>query len=652
MPVSNSDNKTAKLLIHLAIWFMLILVPALSARLIFHRAMEMEIALTDSMLRQKMKIEMQKYHAGLRAADFIADATAKQQYDEMLMRYLTNQDFMHLYKAHSILGQLPEPSESQSMQLQKISAAVKAQIGVEPDLVYVLDSQPQKCFWLLKPPFKEKCSPDSFRQSLHRAFQDFHERFSLQKAGITELKGFAERSPELFEAISTFEPLDLSMICLEERFSTLVNSNILLWNMPAFSGDGSIRYIVVGCAKSSLNGKTILSFTTRKLSGQTFRHTTGFSSLKDLPTFSESAKELSLISELPETFNYFAIRLPQYTGKKPVIRISCDSPARMAAKKFAAINNLVLLYAILMSFILFGTLFNRFRFCKKLHYLIMAGFFFGILLPLSGTVWLGICYLNTQRIFETEAILDWMQQRINEKEQAIRQQKSRNSLFQNIFSRRISRLQDSELLRLNDITGFRPPGEPEKSFGKVSPAFRNRFDSYTLIKPGLEDYSAVGSKNIARTDTVQPFFSGAARDTLVQLGAFSHLPDSVVKPMLQRAQLTMGLLDKTLDKRVIIRTFAEEQAMVFNSITTGISFINGMFWRNRQNEVTGLSLLQNGRSAWLADFFEMLEQKRIRQVFYHRGYEISLHVFMHQPVSPGKADKRKRKGACSCRQDP
>lgn len=625
------------------IWLMLILFPSIGARILFMQATAMETILQDSMLRQKLSVEIRKYDAALQNVDFLTAAIQLREIVEVMTLIYNDEQFVDSYKRHPVLSRLPDNSLHTADQLGQISDIIRDRIGVKPDFICLLDANPQRCALQLSPRLKLIMADFDASRELSSAYASFMDRIDFEKKKAQnksidiDYDNRILHTSFLQKMLRTFEPFHNSIGFMSQRYSTTFTNIFLIWTMPIINADGTFRFIMTGCAQSSLDPSFILKHTARNLSSKEFEHRVGISRDSSLPKFNQELGRLSLVSEIPESFILQLNQAKIHSKLKPVLQISCDSAQKSASAKQNLANVIILFYATLMTFLMSGIALGKFKLNRSLYKLVTAGFFAGILLPLSATIWLGICYLSNQQQLKAEAILDLMQEKIHEKEQAINLQISRNALFQNAFSHFTSKRSDELLLKLNHQTGFF--GQGNRGDTSADPRnLKQKILNYAFIKPGLEDYLGVKDSRISNTDTVQPFFSGVSNDVLYQLGAFSHLPESVVKQTLQKSQLSMGLLDSTIDKQIFINTFTDEQSPTYNTMATGFGFINGIFWKDKNNRTTGLSLLQSDRRAWTNDFYKLIQQQKVSQKFIHEGFEISLHCFVTRYIQEGRLE--------------
>jgi len=637
--MSDNTNKTKTInsLYMFLIWLMLIILPSLAATFLFNSAAKMESELSDSVIKQKLGLEVQKYNIELQVENYLTSALDLSGVIEIDDRIGMKKDCIELFTRHKILGRIPGSEAGADQQSEAIINIVEKFVGAKPDMLYLLAPDPADCRWHLKNPLKIECNEDNFRKELVRAhdmvsknyeiIQD-HAARGIPKNQIKFLHGKFTDSPSLASTIATFEKISASIAIISQRYSTKLNSSIYTVVLPLKPEKGRMRYAVVGIDNNSLPPLTMLKNTSSRLNNETFSHSIRFiADSSSLPAYVAEGDEIAIISNFPESFNPYEVNLRLAGKPVPVLEVSCRSAFADSRVRLKKLNSLIVGYAVLMSFFMTGLYFNRFKFASRLVHIVTLGFFAGILLPLSGAVWLGICYLNTNKQLKAEAVLDFMQEKISEKEQTINIQKCCNYYYHNYFSNYLAALPDDKLKNINLRVKFFSPDTNVSDKQNHDPFFSRRFHSFTIIKPSLDNIVGVYRPGMRRQDTIQPFFSGKAKETLYELGAYAKQSEKEVKQMLQISQMTMGFLDTAIDKRLFIKSFANEQSHIFNNFTTGLGFFSNTLWRSKENQVEGLSLLQFDRSSWNHDLDGHILAKKIRRIYQYDGFDIYVNFF-------------------------
>lgn len=632
------------------IWLMLIALPSLAATFLFSSAARMEAELSDSVIRQKLGLEVQKYNLELQTENYLAAALNLSAINEIDEQTEFRKNCAELFDRHKFLGQIPGSENGAEKQSEAIAKLFKQHVGAKPDLLYLLASDPADCFWQLNPSFEIDCDDNSFRKELAMAHAMMMENIQtirdhadrgISRSLMKFLHGKLTRAPSLARVIGSFENISASMAFVSQRFSTVLNSSVYTVMLPLKPENDSMRFAIVGIDNNSLPPLTLLKKTSNRLSDGIFNHSVRF--VRDnsisLPAYMADGEKIAIISNFPESFNPFEVNLRLAGKPVPVLQVASRSAFADSRDRLKKLNSLTMGYALFSSFFMIGLFFNRFRFAGRLVNLVTLGFFAGILLPLSGAIWLGICYLNTNKQLKAEAVLDFMQEKISEKEQTINIQKARNHYYHNVFSNYLSALPDEKLKQLNSKINF---FSPDTSYSLTEPNdhfFSRRFNSYTIIKPSLDNIVGVYRPSMKRQDTIQPFFSGKAKETLYELGAYADRSEKEVKQMLQISQMTMGFLDTAIDKRLFIKSFANEQSYFFNNFTTGLSFFSNVIWRTPENRVTGLNLLQFERSAWNHDLDKYILDKKIRRVYTYDDFDVYVNFFELDAYADNKLHK-------------
>ncbi len=637
--------------IPLLIWAMLVFFPILGAGFLFESAIKIEMDLHNAVLRQKLAIEVEKYNQELDLENYIGASLNKVALQKLSEAISNMEEIERFYRDHFFLSKLPDSSLKTNDQLSAMSRLYQRYIGSEPSFTYLIEKDEQKCGWLHNAPLKIHCSDEKFRKDLVMAHKFFSNRIEIEKENLrlkidrkTQLLPIPpriENVPEIKAAIGLTEALSSNFCWTSSRFSIKLKSIIVTLAIPILRENNEFAFVIFGSSLGSIDPFFMLDQINQRLSSEQFSHQHIFTGEeKALPYFQEQGERLVIYSKLPEPFNPFEIDMVLRGKQAPVLQISCKNAGFYAKRQRRNVHFALNFYALIMSFIMVGIYFEKINISNSMFKIVAAGFFAGILLPLSGAIWLGMAYLNTQKHLEAEALLDYMENKIRQKEHAIKLQSARNVLFQNIFSDLIAKLSKKEIENLYKKAGFFNPNNNNQEYRPDNDSLRRRLTAFTLIKPGMPDIIASNHFKHRRTETIQPFFSSRTKEVLFKLGAYKKFPEREIKTMLDSSQLTMGLLDQSVDKRLYISAFAENQAPIINTLSTGLNFLTGVFWRNDEKEVSGLSLFQFERRAWQHDLDEMIEDSRIQNVFSYNGYNIFVNFFELNAYSARKLQKQ------------
>ncbi|MBU1109117.1 MAG: hypothetical protein KKB51_20740 [Candidatus Riflebacteria bacterium] len=618
------------------LWIMLILLPAMAAKMIFNAALSIEQHLYYSRMQQKLRVELQKYDNALSPLQFLVSEFAVRSGDDILRSWLEGNDIQKSYRTHKIFGQLPNFSESQSEVIEKFNRLALKEIGMLPKAFFVLSEQKNDCFWQLKHPFKQPEKADEFRSSLAKVWQVLRQR---NVYGINQVPADLDKYksvPELNQTVGALEPIKNYYGSFFERFSILENAVNYFITLPVpdfVTGKGD-KYILAGFSRSNFSPQFMLKKKTADYSNSVFTHKFGVTGEKNLPAFAEYDEQMMLVGQTPAFFSKVADKIVVANDKQLAISVSCQLVSHEARLKKQIVDAILAIATVVSGILLLAVYLRKIDSITSLYLLVKLGFLTGILLPLSASIWLGICHLNSKKQLETEQMLDFMQHKLGTFEKKIELQKYRSVLFNNLFAEWAGSLPTDELKHINELTGYASHKPDNWESLKVKENLSKRFYSYFLVHPAInEDVIGLVSGQCQNTASLQPIFISPARDILFQLGAYNYLSGENTRQTILKSQITMGLIDVAIDRKMLSKLFAEERTPVTNSMTPGLEFISCCFWKNQQSSKTGAIFMQSDRNAWKSEVLDMIKDQKIRTLFYQSGYELSLRLYFPKATS-------------------
>lgn len=630
----------------LILWLMLIIIPVTAGRVIFSAAVDMERQLDYARIRQKLSIDLQKYEMALDPRTFLCTAFHQQPFQKILTGLYEGKDMTPDYRQHPFLRRLSDFSGPPAVEIENFSRLFNEFVGSRPDMVFVFAPEADDCSWSFKNPFSLQIDPAEFRSALKNSWNQLQERLNeKQKPSRKELPRrlrYLAEEKAISKALGLFDSMHSGYCIAREHFCQHNNSVIYISIFPIIDKNGSFssRFVLAAVSAASLNPAFILKKTGQSFELPGITHSFGTTSHDRLPVFHDEGGTISLIGETPESFRKQAWKLRLKDNRRLAIRISASNMTAETAFKSSAANFILLLYALVATFVFTGIYTGKFSSFQSIHRLVAAGLFAGILLPVSGAIWLGVCYLNTQKQIEAENILDWMGNKIFAKDQAIRLQYSRNLLFRNIFSDIVAKMPAEKLKKINEVTRFFEVDCSEDLDIGVNENLEYRMFCYAFYHPELDDVVGKSNCKTKLTETMQPFFSSPAREVLHQLGALNDLPEEKVRQILQKSQIAMGLLDQVIDRKTVSKAFAEEQSAINNNLTTGREHLTAVFWKKPTGGTSGLSIFQTTSACWIHDYAKMLKAGQVGDEYIYNGYRINLQFYLTHPYSSRKLSTR------------
>ncbi len=628
---NNNAKRPEKSFKPFLLWLLLIIVPVIAARFIFAAAITMEKQLEDSRMRQKFSIELKKYDTALEPRQWLRHALHADDFDQIMHKIYKREAGVKEYLRHPFLATIGHAGDDSGKCMEVFSRQFQLFTGTTPDILMIIASDASRCDWRIRAPFMQPQNDQLFRQILSQGWQRMSERLKNLVAQLPDHNRHLSREKELSRIFGIFDFVSTGLNLAKLHFSTVNNNELFISLLPLPSANGSLdhRFILSAVSAANMNPKFMLKTTCRRFSNSFSKHSFGSTSFSSLPGFVETGGRLTLLGSTPESFRKLAWKHTE-SGEKPLAICIYDARKENSGTRKTLVSIILLAYALAMTMAMAAISSGRIKGLQSIQKIVAAGLFAGMLLPLSGSIWSGICYLNTSRHLEAEDVLDRMRNTAFITDQAIQTLLARNVLFRNLFTTILSGWPPARLKTINDRTGFF--AEEGGSQGRSSRHLRlaDLIDSYIFYHPDLDDIIGMCTNSQKITETPYLFVGGHARNILHQLGAMDHLPPEKARHVLNRSQYTMGFLDNIIDNRLTSKAFAEEKAPVPHTMSTRREQITTSIWRDANGGVRGISILQTAASCWVYDFSKLIERGLVNQVFSHNGYRIFLNLYLRQ----------------------
>ena len=613
------------------LWLFLILIPVIIARVIFAAAITMEKQLEDSRMRQKFNIELKKYDTALEPRHWIRHALHADDFDQIMHKIYKNEAGIAEYLRHPFLASIRNSGNDPDHGIEAFSKQFRRFTGATPDIIIIIASETSQCGWRINAPFSQPHNDQQLRQILAQGWLKMSQRQKNIMAQLPDYARYLSTDMELSRLFGIFDFVSTGLNLAKLHFSTVNNNELFISLLPIPDATGRLdhRFILSAVSAANLNPRFMLKTTCQRFSNTFSKHSFGSTSLSSLPRFFESEGRLSLLGPPPESFRKLAWKHIE-RGEKPLNISISDARQENSETRKTLVSIILLAYALTITVAMLAIKSGRARSLQSIQKIVAAGLFAGMLLPLSGSIWFGICYLNTSRHLEAEDVLDRMRNAAFITDQSIKTQLARNVLFRNLFTEILSGWQPEKLKTINDQTGFFAEEGGSKNSGKKHLRLGDLIDSYIFYHPDLDDIIGMCNNRKKITETPYIFVGGHARNMLHQLGAMDHLPPEKIHQVLNRSQYTMGFLDNIIDNRLTSKTFAEEKAPIPNAMSTRREQLTTSIWRGAGGRIKGISILQTTASCWFYDFSGLIESDLISQVFSHNGYRIFLNLYLRQ----------------------
>ncbi len=612
------------------LWLLLVILPALAGKFIFASAIDMETQLEKSRLRQKFNIELQKYQTALEPGQWLRDRLFASSYNDFTNKLMAGTATIDDYRQNPFMKGISTFEESPGEEIEIFSRHFFAYAGSRPDFVFVMAQNEDDCGWQIHAPFAQPDNKEEFRTCLKKSWQILSERIYPPRDRSSEKHRNFSSIPVFSKIAGIFDFLATNFDIGKSHFSTHNNTGLFVSLLPVPDKNGNFnhRFVIAGISLASIKARFMLQTTCKQLSGSVIRHSFGTCSEKNLPVFVEENDRLSLIGATPESFQKLAWGHISAGGKPLAIRISESRALAEGRKKARFADTILLIYALSVSLLMVGIKSGRFKKLQKIRMYVGIGLFSGMLLPLGGTVWLGVCYMNTSRHLEAEQTIDLMQNAIHVKDQAIKLQLARNVLFRNILANIFSLMKLEKLANIGNTLGlFAREGQSETGL-PVYKRIRHLIDTFIIYHPELDYLIGMSNNRKKITETPHLFFGSHALEVLFQLGAMRHMSAEKQRRISDKNQYTLGFLENVIDPKVVSRVFAEEKSAVRNSMSSRRENLTVSIWKTPTNHATGLSIFQTDSSCWFYDFAEMLEKGLVKQELSFNGYRVFLNFYL------------------------
>lgn len=624
-PISSSANSLLKFM-PLLLWLLVILIPISAARIIFDSAVEIENSLYKSRMQQKLRLEQQKYDTSLRPLNFLRNTLESDSAMKILQNWAESDNFAKDYRSHAILGKLSDFFENGEKVTDQFAQLSQQKVGMRPEIIMIIDENEENCSWSIVKPFEQPKNTSLFRKHLSALWLQLKKHNSASSSrSLKQLE-----TSELEHYLGLVDTFKYSYGDFFTRYSFQVDDALYFINLlvpGSITGEGD-KHIVAGFCRGGFSPQFMLKKITGEYSNSVFSHKIVMAEEKSLPSFIENDHQMILTDLAPWDFTRLLTKLHLPEGLQPAISISCSRYSPDASYKKDLVELFLKLAAILTLLLPLAIMSGKIKTTATLQKLVRAGFLTGILLPLMASIWLGLCHHNSKKQLETEQMLDFMQQQLALTEQKILLQNSRSILFQNIFADRVGSLPADKIRQLNLTTKYVSKATNRPGIIEASKYMVRRFYSYFCIHPKLEnDVVGFGSRQKQTIESLQPVFTSPVRDTLFQLGAYRNIPGDKAQRILQKSQITMGIIDDVIDHKMLSRIFAEERIPIPNSLMTGRENMTCCFWKNSAGEKTGAMFMQSDRKGWQEDVLQLIKEQRLQTVFYQMGYELTLHLY-------------------------
>ncbi|MGM0598538.1 MAG: hypothetical protein ACQETH_01860, partial [Candidatus Rifleibacteriota bacterium] len=321
--------------IPVALWIFCFVIPLLAGKHFMNKAIEFDRRLNLASVRQNLINEKQKYNTVLNTADFLNSRLETQKLETLYARHF---DLSEIYdegkivasagagiqrlKKNRILKFLPWKQQDLKAGVNKFIDFLKKRIGAEPALVFTLQSNDKSRVWFCKPSFNNTLTNNETLNLLSKTYSYWISEtssFDSGKNNESDQSFFSLFTKWLGSFDSTQDKIywfeTLYSLRKKDVFYHLVLSFIDAEKQPV---NLNLFYL-----RSDFNWKFLLKKILAKNNKSAYKHSFGYSKLKNLPQFYQDSKNLNFVFKLPHNFveNFKIASKAEYSGT-PVINIA------------------------------------------------------------------------------------------------------------------------------------------------------------------------------------------------------------------------------------------------------------------------------------------------------------------------------------------
>ncbi|HNX74184.1 MAG TPA: adenylate/guanylate cyclase domain-containing protein [Candidatus Rifleibacterium sp.] len=566
------------------LWVIAIFVPVLAGRNLYLDTFKQEEEQLVSIGRDQLMTRAHELEARLEP--------------EQILKKLLNLDYYRAAYENIISSDNHEPLASLPLaralpdfdgdimgQLASFSLFLSNHSGIRPAFVMGLHPDPQHCgLYLVDASHTDQDPVGPYRQEFSKICKFLNERSTYNEDEPRELRTF-ERFSFFSDYLGIFYHFNTHFWFLYNSFSGLYRERLYLVSMRPPFAKGQGNHILVGILGSMQSPEPILRKICSDFSDSEIRITTGRTNQRHLPCFFEETGQLSMLMELPELFRVGFKRpeSPDQTGNLVIkLSISIDM-SRKAFKAHVGRLNLAILVFLSCTFLLAaGTSLGRNNMRTSLSRLITAAFFVSMFLPLSGLAWLGAANSRTSREVESQHVIHLVKQKLRESEIAFRLQRYRQQLLMYHVSQVLAGMSPESWGNYVDRFFFK----------EGSSGFKKHFDNFYLYSAGLdrEFYRGQRAEERFRKNELPNVLSGAFKQALLHLGAFSHLSEAGRQKIAQVADFASGIVEEIVSPEFFNNLFSNQANLTNATILTRRDLLTVFFLRTPQR-LTGLLCL-------------------------------------------------------------
>lgn len=606
------------------LWLLVIFIPLLIGGDIIFSAKEQQLARTLAGVQQQLITRAKELEIGLGEESLIKERLAMEPIGQAYNDALVTKDYLTPLQSFPMIRALPDFTADVPRQLNTLSDFFASNYGFRPIFLLALDEDPLKCHYQLNSRFFfDDRLGDNFRAELAKMCAFMGKRSLLGNPApraFTHLSYF-----KLYHKIlGFFHYRSAHFYRINNAFSSKLNQRLYQIILRQPGPPGKSNFVIVGLTFNQFSRRMLLKETCQRLSDKNIKVSFGHSQAKDLPLITQEKDHLILLTGLPGIlgsdkntvkgqYDEAIGNVISYSFNVGELKSQLQQAHRRDHFALSIFGLFSLMLALLISF-------ERLQMQAKLSRVIVIAFFASICLPLIGLAWLGVSHSITDREHSKQQILQVLEQRVAEIEQALLLQRYRKQLFFKIIATNLEQIPMKNWEKV--LRRF--------SLGINSQPYRRHFNNFYLYNSNNKEiYRGQLAQENYRQNELPNVFGGPSRRLLLKSGSFAALSESERQKITQIADLSAGVMDQIIDMNFLNSLWGDPGNLTYASILARRDMFANHFL-HQNNSLAGLMVFGTDNLLTLDIVEAMIDQGLYTKAQTINGHKIDINIY---PIS-------------------
>jgi class 3 adenylate cyclase len=357
--------------------------------------------------------------------------------------------------------------------------------------------------------------------------------------------------PAFFKFLGAVNEIKMDCWQIDSGFSYLLNSRFFLYFLSSPWQKQPDQFIVLGYSENHLPVKAALKSFIKTHSSKSIKVSFGHSRAEKLPSIYRQNENINLLYELP--YDFLKIYKNQYKfnpENNPVLKFSyaLSKDLKELKKQLSFINLGIFVFVsgsllLILKIILTGSCFQQ-----SIQKCITAGFISTNLLAITGFFWLSIAFARHYEESQLDRAIALTKSKIKQIEIDIKLARLKQIMLIRYFSYKFENLPGKYFKK------YIPLIDPENSQDYIR---RFLYTNFLLVDKQNHHFMRDDSQSDKDTE-IKHLLVGDSVKTMLNTGAFASLSLKRRNEIAQSADITQGLTEQVVDKKLINKIFADE----------------------------------------------------------------------------------------------